>query len=134
MLQMDSQFNTLVRSYHDNYLQHKITGDSKYQTSYSAAERGLQNIICAMNKDVDDQKKQISQFYKPNVDEQISLKKQQHKQAQLSLISEHDIEETSRERNDQLNNFSLSVPAPSMLGQYIGLGVLGVTTLALLFL
>jgi len=51
---MDNQFNTLSRSYHDNYLQYATTGKESYKTAYESAEKGLQSILDSLNKQVHD--------------------------------------------------------------------------------
>jgi hypothetical protein len=51
---MDNQFNTLSRSYHDNYLQYATTGKESYKTAYESAEQGLQSILDSLNKQVHD--------------------------------------------------------------------------------
>uniref|UniRef100_A0A6C0CGJ6 Uncharacterized protein n=1 Tax=viral metagenome TaxID=1070528 RepID=A0A6C0CGJ6_9ZZZZ len=42
---MDSQFNTLIQSYHDNYIQFAVNGDTKYQTAYQQAEDSIKKLI-----------------------------------------------------------------------------------------
>ena len=65
---MDSQFTTLTRSYHDNYLQYTLTGNESYQTAYEAAKTGLDNIISSLESEVADQESVISNFYKSDVE------------------------------------------------------------------
>jgi hypothetical protein len=65
---MDSQFTTLTRSYHDNYLQYALTGNNSYQTAYEAAKTGLDNIISSLESEVADQESVISNFYKSDVE------------------------------------------------------------------
>jgi hypothetical protein len=65
---MDSQFTTLTRSYHDNYLQYSLTGNESYQTAYEAAKTGLDNIISSLQSEVADQESVISNFYKSDVE------------------------------------------------------------------
>jgi hypothetical protein len=50
---MDSQFNTLSRSYHDNYIQYATTGVASYKTAYEAAQQGLDTILNNLKKEVD---------------------------------------------------------------------------------
>mgnify|MGYP002654671728 CR=1 FL=1 len=52
--QMDNQFDTLSRTYHDNYLQYATTGKESYKKAYEAAEDGLQSIIDSLSKQVHD--------------------------------------------------------------------------------
>ena len=68
---MDSQFTTLTRSYHDNYLQYALTGNESYQTAYEAAKTGLDNIISSLESEVADQESVISNFYKSDVEEKM---------------------------------------------------------------
>lgn len=51
---MDSQFDTLSRSYHDNYLQYATTGKESYKSAYESAEKGLQKIIETLRKQIHD--------------------------------------------------------------------------------
>lgn len=50
--QMDNQFNTLARSYHDNYIEYSATGNAKYKTAYEAAQKGLEEIVASLTKQV----------------------------------------------------------------------------------
>jgi|UniRef100_A0A6C0AI80 hypothetical protein len=49
---MDSQLTTLSSSYHDNYLQYKLTGNDSYKKAYESAKEGLDNIITAKKKEL----------------------------------------------------------------------------------
>lgn len=50
--QMDSQLTTLSSSYHDNYVQYKLTGTESYKTAYEAAKKGLDSIIAAKKEEL----------------------------------------------------------------------------------
>jgi tryptophan synthase alpha subunit len=130
MLQMDSQFNTLLQSYHDNYLQYKITGDPKYQTSYTAAIEGLESIMSTLKEDVREQKKQIADFYKSGTEEELNTLQSTKKALQQGIMSEHDLKTTAEMRQAQLETpgFMLSTT------QYIILGVLGASVAGLMLL
>lgn len=117
MLQMDSQFNTLIQSYHDNLMQYKTTGDSKFKRSYEAAEEGLKNILISMSNDNESQCKQLKELNNPP---------EQHH----DLAEERDLKIAAQKRQDQLT----SIPSmPSMTYQYVGIGVLGALAIGLLF-
>ena len=64
---MDSQFNTLIRSYHDNYLQYKLTGTDSYKNAYSSAQQGIETILSTLQDSVESQKVTISNFYKEDI-------------------------------------------------------------------
>jgi hypothetical protein len=49
---MDSQFDTLSRSYHDNYLQYATTGNESYKSAYESAEKGLQTILDSLRTQI----------------------------------------------------------------------------------
>ena len=127
---MDSQFNTLLQSYHDNYLQYKITGDPKYQTSYTAAIEGLESIMSTLKEDVREQKKQIADFYKSGTEEELNTLQSTKKALQQGIMSEHDLKTTAEMRQAQLETpgFMLSTT------QYIILGVLGASVAGLMLL
>ena len=49
---MDNQFNTLARSYHDNYIEYATTGGDSYRNGYESAQKGLEEIIGTLTKQV----------------------------------------------------------------------------------
>jgi hypothetical protein len=51
---MDNQFDTLSRSYHDNFLQYATTGKDSYKKAYESAEQGLQSILDSLSKQIHD--------------------------------------------------------------------------------
>jgi paraquat-inducible protein B len=87
---MDSQFTTLTRSYHDNYLQYVLTGSSAYQTAYESAKEGLDTIIASMQSEVDSQDETISNFYHSGIQHKLSELKTDTKNAKRNLVSSHD--------------------------------------------
>ena len=125
---MDSQFNTLLRSYSDNYIQHKVTGDAKYRTGYTAAQQGLDTIISQLQTSVDAQKQQLAAFYKSGVEQKLLDMEQRNKFLQRGIIDEKDEAVAAQMRAD-----SLSTPITPALQtwQYIALGVLGATAVGL---
>jgi len=87
---MDSQFTTLTRSYHDNYLQYAMTGSTSYQTAYEAAKEGLDNIISTLQSEVDSQNDTISNFYKSGTEGKLRDLKSQTTDAKRAIVSGHD--------------------------------------------
>jgi len=83
---MDNQFNTLVQSYRDNYIQYRITGDPKYQQSYSRAQEGIENILNSLRSSVDSGQTQISNFYKSGVEERLQKLDADNKALQGNMI------------------------------------------------
>ena len=55
---MDSQFNTLVSSYRDNYVQYKVTGNTKFQSAYESAQQGIQTILNSLENEVSNEKQE----------------------------------------------------------------------------
>jgi hypothetical protein len=117
---MDSQFNTLVRSYHDNFLEHRVTGENRFRTSYEGAREGIENILKTLNDDVQKKQVELSDFYRSGVRDNLRDLKQ-------SLAEQNDIQIAAEKRQEVL-------PPPSLRWQYIGLGVLGAATLGMLAL
>ena len=126
---MDGQFNTLVRSYHDNYIQYKITGGQAYQNSYLSAEEGIQTILNSLQQQVSDQQSQISDFYKSDVEEKLRDTQSDITKYQKKIVSTEDQIEAAKMR---------TVPSPPiqtpLMGQYIALSILGVVALGLMAL
>ena len=126
---MDTQFNTLVRSYHDNFLQYRITGNPSYQSSYSAAEQGIQNILNSLQTQVESQKSEMSEFYKDDVEEKLRKLQSDSRDAQRKYVSQGDQIEAAKLRSQTVPVIASSDP---LMSRYIALGVIGVTVLALM--
>jgi hypothetical protein len=125
---MDNQFNTLMRSYHDNYLQYKLTGDQKYQRAYEAAEKGLDSIILAKNQAVQSDAQNIQNTLGSDSENKMKDTKSQAVHLGQSLVDEHDAEEAEKLR--------LATPAPAPVQpifQYVAIGVMLATIAGLSF-
>jgi hypothetical protein len=126
---MDSQFNTLVRSYHDNYIEYKTTGKQSYQTAYQSAQEGINTILKTLEDQVSAQKAEVSSFYKSGVE--MKLKELQHE----NKLLQHGL----GEEQDQITAATMrssiqTTPSPSLTNYYIIGGVLGATIAGLVFL
>ena len=128
---MDTQFNTLVRSYHDNFLQYRLTGNPSYQSSYSAAEQGIQTILNSLQSQVESQKSQMSEFYKDDVEARMKELQSQSRDAQRKFVSERDQIEAAKLRSQTAPVVASSDP---LMSRYIALGAIGLTTLVLMAL
>lgn len=129
---MDSQFNTLIRSYHDNYIQYKITGAQSNQTAYQSAEQGLQNIINSLQTQVNDQTSQISNFYKSNVEEKLRDTQSDLKKYQRKIVRAEDDIEAAKMRSD-VPTTTPPIQMPSV-AQYTAISILAVVVLGLMAL
>ena len=122
---MDGQFNTLVRSYHDNYIQYKITGGQSYQNAYLAAQEGIQSILDSLQKQASDQQAQISDFYKSDVEGKIRDTQSDITKYQRKIVRTEDEIEAAKMRSET------SLPSPPiqtpLMGQYIALSIFGVS-------
>jgi peptidoglycan hydrolase CwlO-like protein len=129
---MDGQFNTLISSYHDNYLQYKITGEQAYQNSYMSAQEGIQNILNSLQQQVGDQQSQISDFYKSDVEEKLRDTQSDITKYQKKIVSTEDQIQAAKIRS------STSLPSMSgetpLIVQYTALSILGVVALGLMAL
>lgn len=129
---MDGQFNTLVRSYHDNYIQYKITGGQSYQNAYLSAQDGIQSILNSLQQQVSDQQSQISDFYKSDVEEKLRDTQSGITKYQKKIVRTEDEIEAAKMRSET------SLPSPPiqtpLMGQYIALSILGVVALGLMAL
>ena len=121
---MDSQFNTLIRSYHDNFLEHKVTGESKYKVAYLSAQEGIESILKTMSGEVQETQIGISEFYKSGVRDNLRELKE-------SLSEQNDIGIAAKKRQEQID---LNTSHRSLTWHYVGLGVLTAATLGTLFL
>lgn len=123
---MDNQFNTLMRSYHDNYLQFKLTGNTKYQTAYEAAEKGLDAIVLAKNQEVQSDAQNIQSTLGADSENKMKDVKSQSVHLGRGLIEQHDEEVESEMR------LSAPVQTPvTPIFQYVAIGVMVATIVAL---
>lgn len=123
---MDKQISELTRSYSDNYIQFKVTGNDRYKQGYTAAKQGLDSILTQLQDSVNTQKQQIADFYKSGIEQKMSDLNQQNRFLQRGLLSEKD-EITAAEMRQQP---TIALPA-IQTWQYIALGVLGATAIGL---
>lgn len=128
---MDSQFNTLLSSYHDNYIQYKLSGTQSNQNAYIAAQQGLENIINSLQEQVNEQTSQISNFYKSNVEEKLRDTQSDLKKYQRKIVRTEDEIEAAKMRTPTSSTPPIQMPS---LGQYITLATLGAVVLGLMAL
>jgi hypothetical protein len=127
MLQMDSQFNKLKQAYSDNYIQFKVTGDSKYQSAYESAKQGLDSIISQVSDAVKTDRKGISDFYKSGVESKLQQSEQSNRMLKQGILEEKDDITAARLRQNNLPTTSSSITTT----QWISLGALLVASLVL---
>jgi hypothetical protein len=126
---MDSQFNTLTQSFSNNYIEFRVTGDTKYQSAYTSAMQGLQSIVNSLKQNVDAQKKNISDFYQSGIVESIQEKEANKKLMQRGIVTQKD--------DIIANNMRENAPVPVesiSTNQYIALGVSGAILVGLTLL
>ena len=128
---MDSQFNTLISSYRDNYVQYKVTGNTKFQSAYESAQQGIQTILNSLENEVSNEKQEINNFYSKDVEGQLQKTNSKSRYLRTGIMDEHDLTKTAEIRQSQLS------PTPSKptitSSQYTILGVLTVIAGVLMF-
>jgi len=110
---MDSQFNTLAQSYHDNYVQYAVNGDQKYKTAYQQAEQGLKDII----QSLEDQVKETDKNIQDSLGE-ASMDQYKKKQDLLKDIGFYIHEEQDKLKTAQMRT-PIPPPVPSYTSKYI---------------
>jgi len=118
-----------MRSYHDNYLQYKLTGDQKYQRAYQAAEKGLDSIILAKNQQVQTDAQTIQTTIGADSENKMKDLKSQAIHLGQGLVDERDAETAAEMRL----NSAVQVPPPQPIFQYVVIGILLVTIVGLNF-
>ena len=126
---MDNQFNTLMRSYHDNYLQFKLTGNTKYKIAYESAEQGLDAIVLAKNQAVQSDAQNIETTLGTDAENKMKDVKSQSVHLGQGLVDQNDEEVAA-----QMRNIATTDAPVSLTTQYIILGVLVATIAGLSFL
>jgi len=121
---MDTQFNTLIRSYHDNFLQYRLTGDSGYENSYKSAQQGIESILSSLRSEVQSQQSQISSFYSDDVEGRLRELKSETRSVKSGLVRDKDELEAAQLRGGPGEPQSLT-------SRYIALGVLGAIAVGL---
>jgi len=129
---MDNQFNTLAQSYSSNYVQYKVTGDPKFETSYTAAQNGLNSIVDQLEAQVKKEKGEINAFYNSGADQRITDLQVKNRMLQRGLSYTEDEVQTALLRSQS----APPPPSPPVVStyQYIVLGVLGAATIGLFVL
>ncbi len=125
---MDSQFNTLIRSYHDNFLQYKLTGNQSYKQAYEGAQQGLDTIVSTLEKQNTDHKKNISSFYDQDVEGRMRDLRSQTRDAKRKVVSENDQVIAA-----QMRTTGVASKAPSNT-LYIVIGVMSAVAVGLMAL
>jgi len=126
---MDSQFNTLTQSFSNNYIEFQVTGDPKYESAYTSSMQGLQNIVNSLKENVEAQKKNIADFYRSGIVENIQENEANKKLMQRGIITQKD----NIVANDMRENAPIPVESVST-NQYIALGVTGAILIGLTLL
>jgi hypothetical protein len=117
---MDSQFNTLARSYHDNFLEYKLTGNPSYQQAYQSAQKDLDRIVSTMSDENSKQKKDISDFYNQDLEGKIRDARYKRKDAQRKITLENDQVISAEMRSS--GGTAEIVDKPDMTNRWITLG------------
>lgn len=123
---MDNQFNTLMRSYHDNFLQYKLTGNTKYKIAYEAAQSGLDAIVLAKNQGVESDAQNIQNTLGANAENKMKDVKSQSVHLGQGLVDEHDAEVAAEMR---LGSSTQSPVTP--IFQYVAIAIMVATIVAL---
>jgi hypothetical protein len=126
---MDSQFSQLTRSFSDNYIQFKVTGNARYKQGYEAAQQGLDTILDQLQTKVNSEKQQIGEFYKSGVEQKLSDLSQRNRFLERGLLTEQD-EIVAAHMRTPTSTIQVIAP-PIQTWQYIALGVLGATAIGL---
>jgi type VII secretion effector (TIGR04197 family) len=127
---MDSQFNTLVSSYRDNYVQYKVTGNTKFQSAYESAQQGIQTILNSLESEVSNEKQEINDFYSKDIEGQLQKTNSKSKYLRTGIMDEHDLTKTAEIRQSQLSS---PVTPGISTSEYTTLGVLVAIAGALMF-
>jgi|Laugresbdmm110dd_1035094.scaffolds.fasta_scaffold117001_1 hypothetical protein len=125
---MDSQFTTLTRSYHDNFLQYATTGGQAYQTAYESAKEGLDNIIASMQSEVDAQNETISNFYKSGTEGKLRDLKSKTIDAKRNVVASRDELSAAKMRTVPQTTTPI---APNYTPYYLTAGALTVAAIVL---
>lgn len=130
---MDSQFNTLLSSYRDNYIEYKLTGNKSNQTAFLSAKQGIDNIINSLQGEVNTNKQQISAGYSDESKANMQKLHDQMRNSKLDFSSSKDQLEAAQMRAKAMTD-TVTVVNPELTNYYIAAGVLtGIAILLSIF-
>ena len=101
---MENQFTTLTKSYYDNYLEYKLTGNQSYQKAYTSADQGIQTILTNLRNDVKTQNDIITNFYNSKVTDKILDNRSEIEKTQATLVENKDKVTTAEMRYPSVMN------------------------------
>ena len=87
---MENQFATLTKSYYDNFLEYKLTGNESNQKAYMSAEQGIQTILNGLNDEVNAQSNSIASFYQSDVQGKLKSIRSDIQSTQRNIITNKD--------------------------------------------
>lgn len=129
---MESQFNTLLSSYRDNYIEYKLTGNKSNQTAYLSSKQGIDNILSSLEGEVNTNKQQISAGYSDESKANMSQLRDQMRTGKLDFSSSKDQLEAAKMRSEVIN--TTTTITPDLTNYYIAAGVLsGIAILLSIF-
>lgn len=129
---MDNAFTTLKKSYYDNYLQYKISGDSSYQNAYQSAQQGIENLLAELSSKVNEQQSKIKSFYSDDVEDKLRETQSDIRKRQRGIVNEQDKITAANMRASVTSGGS--VISPSYTWEYSVIAGLGVIALGLMAL
>jgi len=118
---MDSQFNTLLSSYRDNYIEYKLTGNKSNQTAYLSAKEGIDNIISSLEGEVGSNKQQIAAGYSDESKMKMQELRDQMRNTKLDFSSSKDQLEEAKMRSEATTTTAVN---PDLKNYYIAAAVL----------
>jgi hypothetical protein len=118
---MDSQFNTLLSSYRDNYIEYKLTGNKSNQTAYLSAKQGIDNIISSLEGEVGSNKQQIAAGYSDESKMKMQELRDQMRNTKLDFSSSKDQLEAAKMRSEATTATAVN---PDLKKYYIAAAVL----------
>lgn len=118
---MESQFNTLLSSYRDNYIEYKLTGNKSNQTAYMSAKEGIDNILSSLEGEVGTNKQQISAGYSDESKASLTKLHDQVRNSNLDFSSSKDQLEAAQMRSQAMTTTAIN---PDLKNYYIATAVL----------
>lgn len=92
-----------MRSYHDNFLQYRLTGNPSYQQAYQSAQQGLEQIVSSLEEQNASQRKEISDFYNEDVEGKLRNLQSETRDTQRKIVSENDQVITAEMRSQAIS-------------------------------
>lgn len=120
---MENQFTALTKSYHDNFLEYKLSGSESAKQAYMDAEESIQSLLSTLNANVGVQNDKITNFYNSDIQNKIRSMKSDIMSTQKRIVTTKD-KLTAAQMRQIPESYFVETKEPIPITHYVGIGIL----------